>query len=286
MKIIKFFGDYAHSSKILSTFFSIDELFLDKDYNVTYRFTFDDDYTHAILLNKIMPQLTIPKENVIGLAHEPPKFLNLCETENENIDRQFINYVTKYVGKYYIGEKYNLPEEFIEHYGFIGHDSIPRMPIHKNKLMSLMISDKLFAPGHIYRHQLTKAIIDNNFPIDIYGRGCEFYEPNNLLKGKFDGNAHIENYLFHISIENTQHPDYFSEKVTNPLLYGTNVLYLGCSNIHKYFGENGIILLTGNVADDINLILSVLNDWQKYYKLINSENVIKTISIKNIIDKF
>jgi hypothetical protein len=284
MKIIRIFADYAPSCKIINVFVSIDELFLDKDYNITYKFTLDEDYTHAIIINKAMPQLTIPKENVIGIAHEPPEFLKL--SGNENDDKDFINYVTKYVGKYYIGEKYNLPEEFIERYGFLGHSPLPRMLINKNKCMSLMISDKLFSSGHIYRHHLATNIVANNLPIDIYGRGCKLYEDSSFFKGEFNENEHINNYLFHISIENTQHPDYFSEKIINPLLHGTNVLYLGCSNIHKYFGEDGIHLLTGNIENDMNLIVDILNDWQKYYKRIDVLNVSRVISIKNVINSF
>lgn len=286
MKIIKFFSDYATSAKITSNFFLMDELFLDKDYNVSYRFTLDDDYTHAVIINKIMPKLTIPKENVIGIAQEPPEFLNLCAINDNAVDNEFIDYVTNYVGKYYIGEKYNLPEEFIEHHGFIGHCPIPRMRLNKNKIMSIMISEKTFTGGHIYRHQLAQLIIYNNLPIDIYGRGCKMYGENNLLKGEFDNDEHVKNYIFHISIENTQHPDYFSEKITNPLLHGTNVLYLGCKNITKYFGENGIHLLTGNIEIDANLIVSILNNWQKYYKKINTQNVFDKINIKNLINEF
>ena len=282
MKIIKIFADYTSSDKIISSYVLMDELFFDENYNVTYRFTLEDDYTHAILINKAMPQLSIPKSNVIGLAHEPPEFLNLIP--GENMDVKFIDYVTQYVGKYYIGEKYNLPEEFVERQGCIGHVSIPRNPMNKTKRMSLMISEKAILSGHIYRHQLVHLIIQNNLPVDIYGRGCKFYKPHFSLKGEFDGDELNKNYLFHISIENSQHPDYFSEKITNPLLHGTNVLYLGCSNIHKYFGETGIYLLTGNLMTDINLIINILKNWQKYYKLINVKNVSEVISIKNVID--
>ena len=89
MKIIKFFSDYTTSDKIINAYFSMDELFLDKDYNVTYRFTLDNDYTHAIIINKATPQLKISKENVVGIAHEPPEFLNLAL--RDNIDEDFIN---------------------------------------------------------------------------------------------------------------------------------------------------------------------------------------------------
>jgi hypothetical protein len=283
MKIIKFFSDYTTSDKIINAYFSMDELFLDKDYNVTYRFTLDNDYTHAIIINKATPRLKISKENVVGIAHEPPEFLNLAL--RDNIDEDFINYVTKYVGKYYVGEKYNLPEEFIEGNGYIGHNSIPRQIINKNKLMSIMISEKQWTRCHCYRYQLVNIIIENKLPIDIYGRGCKLYEPNDFLKGEFNENEHIENYLFHISIENSQHPHYFTEKIKNPLLFGTNVLYLGCTNIFNYFSRDGIYLLNGNIQHDMTLIIDIVNNWQKYYKHIDIKKLSCDLSIKNLIDK-
>jgi hypothetical protein len=283
MKIIKFFADYATSIQIINNYFSADDLFLDKNYNVTYRFTVDDDYTHAIIINNAMPELKIPKENVIGIAHEPPEFLRLTPEKDKN--QEFINYVSKYVGKYYIGEKYNLPEEFVEGDGYIGHCSLPRTIVNKNKIMSIMISEKLWTDGHNYRHQLARVIMQNNLPIDIYGNGCKLHEKHESLKGEFDVDDHIKNYLFHIAIENTQHPHYFTEKIKNPLLNGTNVLYLGCSNIFNYFSNDGIYLLTGNIQTDVNLIVNILNDWQKYYKLIDVQRVANTLSIKNLINK-
>ena len=59
-------------------------------------FTNGEDYTHAIILNTAMPNLwRTPKQNVIGLAFEPPFFLGLSN--------QFIEYAKKNIGKYFIG---------------------------------------------------------------------------------------------------------------------------------------------------------------------------------------
>lgn len=282
MKIIKIFSDYGISEGMIQTYFTIHRLFFDRNYNVTYRFTNDEDYTHAIIINKAMPELKIPKENVVGIAHEPPDFLNLT---SENNDQEFINYVTKYVGKYYIGNKYNLPDEFVEGYGYLGHCNLNTNIINKNKLMSIMISQKKYTYGHIYRHKLAEIILANNLPIDIYGNGCSIYEKNELLKGEFNECEHIKNYLFHIAIENTQHPHYFSEKIIDPLLNGTNVIYLGCTNIFDYFTDNGIYLLNGNIEHDINLIVDIINNWQKYYKEIDIQKISSKLNITKLINE-
>ena len=49
--------------------------------------TADDDYTHAIIINTIMPELKIPNENVLGLAFEPIQFLNMTP--------EFVNYAMR-----------------------------------------------------------------------------------------------------------------------------------------------------------------------------------------------
>ena len=55
------------------------------------------------------------------------------------------------------------------------HSRPPKEITTKNKLMSIIVSEKQFAPGHIYRHKLVEEIIKLNLPIDIYGRGSNGY---------------------------------------------------------------------------------------------------------------
>ena len=122
-----------------------------------------------------MPKLTIPKENVIGLAQEPIPFLLLND--------EFIKYTQKHIGKYYVSDKNNLPEPFIEGNSFLCYDR-PILDTYKPKLMSIMVSQKMYAPGHIYRHELVQKILQTNLPIDIWGRGCYHYK-DSRIKGTF-----------------------------------------------------------------------------------------------------
>ena len=57
----------------------------------------DDSYTHAIIMNTATPPLTIPKENVVGLAFEPTPFLKYM---TPMLDSNFVNFAQKYIGKY------------------------------------------------------------------------------------------------------------------------------------------------------------------------------------------
>ncbi len=277
--IIKFFSSFGPSEGCIEANTRVSELLKDPAFNRDYRFTLGEDYTHAIILNTAMPQLTIPKENVIGLAFEPLIFLNLTD--------KFITYAKKNIGKYLIGEKKDLPPPFMEHFSYMWHITpLLEVPT-KTNLMSIMISHKMLTPGHKYRHSLCQRILNSTLPIDIYGNGCSYYQGSTdiRLKGEFTDNEPYENYLFHISIENGITPHYFSEKIMNTLLCHTTPLYLGCENIDTYF-PNSVIKLTGQVDRDMTLLSNICQNKERYLKTIDVEKVKKTIHFSNVVKLF
>ena len=79
MKIIKFFSSFCDSESPIEAYIRIHELYNDPNFNKTYKFTSDEAYTHVIIMNTAMPELNIPKNNVIGIAVEPPQFLKLTQ---------------------------------------------------------------------------------------------------------------------------------------------------------------------------------------------------------------
>lgn len=278
MKIIKFFSNFVESEVSMNSYIDLYGLDKDPDYNIKYKFTKDDDFTHAFILNTYQPILNIPKENVIGLAFEPPYFLN--------ITNNFIKYAQNNIGKYFLGSKLNLPDPFISHYCCLPHTSLTLEKPDKNKLMSIMVSQKNRAPGHQYRHNLVKAILKTNLPIDICGRGCEYYKHLNdkRIKGTFEINdPHIE-YKFHIAIENFVTEYYFSEKIVNAVARYCRPIYYGAINIDNYI--DNVIKLTGNVSTDIKLLTEICNNPNNYYKIPDLNSINEKISIKNIINEF
>lgn len=244
----------------------------DKDKDKDFYFTNDDDYTHAIIINIAMPDLKIPKDNVLGLAFEPLYFLGLNE--------EFILYAQKHIGKYFIGDKMDLPDPFIEHFGYMWFCRPAKEITYKDKLMSIILSNKKAAPGHIYRHTLVQIIIENNLPIDIYGSGSIEYH-HERVKGIFNDEEPYKDYMFSICIENFVCNHYFSEKVMNPIMYNCVPIYSGCINIDNYL-EN-VIRLTNNINEDMQIILNILNNPLLYYKRtytdrnLNSTNLIKNL---------
>jgi hypothetical protein len=277
---IRIFSDFCSSEGAIRTFVNLNELDKDIDYNKNYCFTSGEDYTHAILMNKAMPSLRIPRENVIGLAFEPREFLNITSIFN--------SYAQRYIGRYLIGDASGLGEPFISHCGYMWHTPLKKDLKNKTKKMSLMVSEKNAAPGHIYRYKLAEKILIENLDVDIYGRGCknlsELYPNNSRLKGEFNcPKEMLEEYEYHIAIENFVSPDYFSEKLMDPLICNTIPIYLGCKNHKKYFNDM-IIELTGERDKDIDTIKYLLDNPREYE--IDLEKVEKTISIKNIIELF
>lgn len=235
-------------------------------------FTEDDDYTHAIIINTIMPNLKIPKDNVIGLAFEPIYFLNLTNA--------FIDYAKIHIGKYFIGDKFNLPDPFIEKFSYMWHSRPPTEISVKQKLMSIIVSEKQFAPGHKYRHELVNLIIKNNLPIDIYGRGSHKYAYDRVV-GTFNDAEPYADYLFSICIENYVTNHYFSEKIITPLMYNCTPIYSGCKNIDNYV-EN-IIKLSNDALFDINIIINIINNPSAFYKKTYTDKNIHAVNlIKNI----
>jgi hypothetical protein len=239
-----------------------------------------EEYTHVLLINTHMPNIShIPKENVIGIAAEPIQFLGLTQT--------FIDYAKKYIGKYYVGDIFNLPEPFVEHNSYMGHIRKPASIPEKKKVMSIMISQKKYAPGHKYRHDIVNRILQSKLPIDIYGKGCPFYKnkADARIKGEFNDEAVMfESYQFHIAIENYVTKHYFSEKIGSPLMLGTNPIYLGCLNIDTYFPKM-VIKLTGNIDDDMQLITAICNNPDNYYKPVDLQTIDANINIiKDLIE--
>ena len=297
--IIKIFSSFCDSSECKRTYETLCEAYKLPNYGIGKELyiTTGNDYTHAIILNTAMPLLNIPKENVIGLAFEPPAFLGLTQ--------EFITYAEKYIGKYFIGDrlfwldkKKQLPDLFKEHYAYTWHSApLKYIPV-KQKLISIMVSKRNFAPGHIYRHTLVQHILNSGYPIDIYGNGANIYGTGSNITGKMYNNKNIdsrikgsfnnlepyENYHFHICIENYQTNSYFSEKISNALLCGTTPIYWGCNKTLEMFPSN-VIMLTGNITQDMTLLRNIILYPRKYVANINVKVVKDKLNLLKNLDK-
>jgi hypothetical protein len=261
-------------------------------YNKKVILTNDDNYTHAVIINTCMPKLNIPKENVIGISHEPYLWLFKNSIKNKLI---FTEYAQKYIDKYFIGDLYDLPKPFIEGQNFFFYNKSNFYYEPKNKLCSFVISDKNVSwhdtLNYKYRHDLVKEILKTSLPIDIFGYGTILYKEYNDDRIKFPlessldnpfGTIPFEKYKFHICIENVNSNHYFSEKIINPLLSNVTPIYYGCKNIDNYFNNN-IIKLSGDTKKDILLLKQIFEEEEQketqdqitdnYQSILNTTNI-------------
>ncbi len=268
---IKIFTDFCTTNEATNKYNNILGLCNNK-YKNKFEFVTNNDYSHAIIINCPMPKLTIPKENVIGLFHEPVGIQHIVNNDFWLILKdKFIKYVKKYV-KLYIIPQYAeiLNKPFTNYYPFLWHDN-ERHNYNKSRIkkhiMSIIVSEKMFYTGHKYRFVLIKRIIESNMDIHIYGKGCKCihpYKPDPRLKGIFKDKEPYENYLYQIVIENNQQVNYITEKYTNCLCYNTIPIYWGGININKYFGNNCCYILEKNIQNDFNKIKEIYNNPKKY----------------------
>ena len=287
---IKFFSDFCDSYNCKSQYermCMVDNINYYGKMKKMY-ITCTETYTHAIFLNCPTPSnLQVDKKYVIGFAQEPPNTPHLKLTQNN-----FIEYAIKNIGKYFIGSTGRLPSStFVGNHGFLFYETpkyIHNFP-KKNKLMSIMVSRKMFTVGHRYRHALVQNILNENLPIDIWGNGADMYRQqygnNKYLKSSFKSMEEMcKDYVFTIAIENTSHDHYFTEKIINPFVYNTIPLYWGCSNVENYF-PNHVVPLTGDIHIDLEAIKFILKNPQQFINrhkidiemVLNKVNLIKNI---------
>ena len=142
----------------------------------------------------------------------------------------------------------------------------------KNKLASMIASNKNFTNGHRIRLNIAKTYADQ---IDLFGRGF------NEIQKKEQG---LEDYMFSIVVENGLYKSYFTEKILDCFAVGTIPIYLGTPDIYNFFDMDGIIILD-NLFDIKNLTpdlyYSKLNAISKNCEIVKNFNVAEDWLYKN-----
>ena len=127
------------------------------------------------------------------------------------------------------GSPIKSPEEFQQWQGEgLSYDDFKNLnEVSKQKLLSVFCSDKTFTEGHKARFNFCQKL-KNHFgdQIDWFGNGVR------PIDNKWDG---IAPYKYHIVLENFNNPDYWTEKLIDPLMVLTYPIYFGAINIDEYF---------------------------------------------------
>lgn len=190
-----------------------------------------------------------PKDNTILFTAEPPsikkydkKFLKqfgLIATNHPKIKGKNI-IRTQTALPWYIGwnVKDNSLNVYDKNYDELKNSSYNK----KTKLLSTVSSGKTGTSGHRKRlNFVLKAKEHFGNKIDVFGAKV------NKVADKWDA---IAPYRYHIVIENSVCPDYWTEKLADVYLSDSYPIYFGCSNITDYFSADSLSIIDINKPEE------------------------------------
>ena len=100
---------------------------------------------------------------------------------------------------------------------------------HKQFDISMIVSNKTGTPLQRTRIKLAQVLQQYFGPsqkFHLFGRGVRDIPDKSIA---------LDNFRFSVCMENSELPDYFTEKITDAILTETIPLYWGCTNITNYF---------------------------------------------------
>jgi hypothetical protein len=135
--------------------------------------------------------------------------------------------------------------------------------IKKNKLLSIVTSNKIFTKGHKKRYDFALKLKEHfGDRVDLFGRGIRDFD---------DKWEVLAPYRYSIAIENLDYEDWLTEKLPDCFLTSTFPFYHGCPNVTKYFEPNSFITIDiCNISDSIRLIKKVVSDPSHYSSRLDS----------------
>jgi len=138
------------------------------------------------------------------------------------------------------------------------NDYFDNFSIDKKKYkLSFVKSEKNFLPGHKLRFEIL-GVLKKNYPFEIM---FPQMVPRDQKYGLFLDS------MFHLTVENSQVKNYFTEKIIDCFMSYTIPIYWGCPNIGDYFNKNGIIFFD-NANDLENKLLNLTEE--DYYNRIDA----------------
>ena len=119
------------------------------------------------------------------------------------------------IGMRWDGQNRRWKKEYSKDYDELRSMSDPK----KDRLVSVMTSDKTITKGHRIRLDFVRRLEK-----ELGGDLDVFVTSNMGLEDKWDA---IGRYRYHIALENSVYPDYWSEKLADPLLGLRYPIYYG-----------------------------------------------------------
>ena len=178
----------------------------------------------------------VPKGNIVLITGEPPSIKNY----EPRFLRQFSLIITchrdiKHADVLHrqqaLAPRVGVRFRGIENLGFSkDYDEFKAMTLasfRKEKTISVISSNLTTTEGHRKRLEFVKALQAHfGNRIDVFGRGLK------EIEDKWDA---IAPYKYHVTLENSSYPDYWTEKLSDTYLGGAYPFYYGCPNLENYF---------------------------------------------------
>lgn len=220
--------------------------------------------------------------NVLYFAGEPPMMRPLPNKFLSQFDEVYIPNLNKTHPNLHLSHGYlnwSLGVDFRTKRHRYNFEDLQRLNVSKTKNISIVTSNKRMMPGHNRRMDIINRL-RKDFPndIDFYGTGHNFvaYKADALIP-----------YRFHICMENSTIPYYWTEKFSDPLLAYSVPIYLGCSNITDYFDGRGFETFDCNNYEKLKSLIQTIIDnpdkmYNKYYPFM-VENRKRIMTTENLV---
>ena len=186
--------------------------------------------------------------------------LVLCDRQIKHSDILYLNCLTWWTG-INVGHEngHHFYPNVNEDYDSFKGMSVPK----KMKRISVICSNNRHMPGHFKRLAFLEKLRQHPIGkhIDFFGGG---FHP---ILDKLDA---IAPYKYHIALENSLVPDYWTEKLADSFLGFTLPIYYGCPNIFDYFSDKALKQIDLDNFDRSLAVLEELMDCDPYESYIES----------------
>lgn len=228
------------------------DLFPESEYDICSNSTKNIVWDCVVVYQDILTEahFRCKEGNVIYISGEPPMMVPCPHSFTEQFDmvilpHKSVKHKRKLTSHGFLNWSLGFGFKSRIHRYF--YRDFQRLDPPKNKLISLVSSNQQMMPGHNRRMYIIQRL-QQDYPdiVDIYGKGFNFVD--------FKADALLP-YRFHICIENSSIEDYWTEKFSDPILAQCVPIYSGCTNIDKYFGDEGYLTFDVNDYESLRTII-------------------------------
>lgn len=190
----------------------------------------------------------------------PGEFFNqfsqliLCDRKVSHPHIRYANGLTWWVGmKVRHQNGHHFSPEFSLNYDILKGLSLPE----KQNRISVVCSKNQSLPGHFKRLAFLEKLMAHPVGqyVDLFGGG------HRAIPDKWDA---IVPYKYHLVLENSVVPDYWSEKLGDAYLGFAFPIYYGCPNISKYFSKDSLQVIDIDDFDEAVVVLQNLLSQHKH----------------------